>query len=162
MYSSVDVHNYLQGMDIPHEVFNFSGRAGNIRMASVALGLDPGQLARVELFRVDGQPSIVIIPGDREVDIDKLKEVTGGQIVERVAVEEVPSLTGYLTGDTPPVAHKIEMPAYIDYYTLREDVIYTGSGEPAAILKIRSYDLVRATGGEIVDVLTSTAEGEET
>ncbi len=161
MYSSVDVHNYLQELDIPHEVFKFSGRAGNIRRAAVALGLEPGQLARVELFRVDGKPSIVIVPGDREVDITKLKRVTGGQVVERVASDEIPTLTGYLTGDIPPVAHKTKMPAYIDYYTLREDVIYTGSGEPTAILKIRSYDLVRATEGEIVDVLTSSEEEEE-
>ncbi|MBU4193880.1 MAG: hypothetical protein KKE79_03770 [Actinobacteria bacterium] len=161
MYSSVDVHNYLQELDIPHEVFKFSGRAGSIQRAAAALGLEPKQLARVELFRIDGEPSIVIVPGDREVDITKLKGVTGGQGVERIASDEIPPLTGYHTGDTPPVAHKTEMPAYIDYYTLREDVIYTGSGEPAAILKIRSYDLVRATGGEIVDVLTSTEEGEE-
>lgn len=161
MYSSVDVHNFLQELDIPHEIFKFRGRAGSIRSAAAGLGLEPGQLARVELFRVDGRPSIIIVPGDRKVDITKLKRVTGGQVVERVASDETSLLTGYLTGDTPPVAHKIEMPAYIDYYVLREDVIYTGSGEPTAILKIRSYDLVRATEGEIVDVLTSTEEERE-
>jgi prolyl-tRNA editing enzyme YbaK/EbsC (Cys-tRNA(Pro) deacylase) len=58
----------------------------------------------------------------------------------------------------PPVGHKAELPAYIDYYTLREDVVYTGSGELTAILKIRSYDLVRATGGETVDVVSLPVE----
>jgi prolyl-tRNA editing enzyme YbaK/EbsC (Cys-tRNA(Pro) deacylase) len=72
--------------------------------------------------------------------------------------EDIPSLTGYFAGSLPPVAHKVEMQAFIDYYTLREDVVYTGSGEPTAILKIRSYDLVRATGGETVDIVFSAEE----
>ena len=159
MYSSVDVHNHLQELEIPHEVFKFSGRAGSIDTAMGGLGLGLNQFARVELFRIDGEPVVVIIPGDREVDLPKLKVVTGGGVVERIPHEEVPPLTGYVAGDTPPVAHKVEMPTYIDYYTLREDVVYTGSGEPTAILKIRSYDLVRATNGEIVDILVSPGGG---
>ena len=62
---------------------------------------------------------------------------------------------------SPPVAHKVEMRAYIDYYTLKEDVVYTGSGEQAAILKIRSYDLVRAISGETVDLVLSAKEGKD-
>jgi prolyl-tRNA editing enzyme YbaK/EbsC (Cys-tRNA(Pro) deacylase) len=45
------------------------------------------------------------------------------------------------------------MPKYIDLHALREDVVYTGGGEPNMILKIRSYDLVRATDAEIVDII---------
>jgi Cys-tRNA(Pro)/Cys-tRNA(Cys) deacylase len=162
MYSSLNVHNRLQELDVPHELFKLSGQAQSLDRAAAALGLELCQLARVELFRVDGEPVMVILPGDRQVDIEKLKVVTGGSEVEGVPGEDIPSLTGYLPSARPPVGHKVEFPSYIDYYTLREDVVYTGSGELTAILKIRSYDLVRATGGETVDLASNPEEGQET
>jgi prolyl-tRNA editing enzyme YbaK/EbsC (Cys-tRNA(Pro) deacylase) len=153
MYSSVNVHNRLQELDIPHEIFKLPESATSLERAAAALGLEPEQLARVELFRVDGNPVMVIVPGDREVDVSKLKKVTGGEEVSPVSKDEMSSLTGYHASAVPPVGLKAEMQAYIDYYTLKEDVVYTGGGEPSKILKIRSYDLVRATGGETVDVV---------
>jgi prolyl-tRNA editing enzyme YbaK/EbsC (Cys-tRNA(Pro) deacylase) len=158
MYSSLNVHNRLQELDIPHELFKLSGRAGNLMRAAAALGLESSQVAKVELYRADGMPVMAIIPGDREVDQEKLKAVSGAADVSKVSDEEVTSLTGYQAVTLPPVGHRQEMQCYIDYYTLKEDVVYTGSGEPTAILKIRSYDLVRATGGETVDLVLS-AEG---
>ena len=159
MYSSLNVHNRLQELDVPHELFKLTGQAGSLQRAAAALGLELNQLAKVELYRLDGEPVMVIIPGDREVDEAKLKAVSGTEEASRIPNEDVPSLTGYLASSIPPVAHKVEMRAYIDYYTLKEDVVYTGSGEQAAILKIRSYDLVRATGGETVDLVLSAKEG---
>lgn len=161
MYSSLNVHNRLQELDVPHEIFKLAGQAGSLERAAAGLGLDLCQIARVELFRLDDVPVMAVMPGDREVDEEKLKAVSGASEVERIQSEDVPSLTGYLASALPPVAHKLEMQAYIDYYTLREDVVYTGSGEPTTILKIRSYDLVRATGGETVDLVLSTEEVTE-
>ncbi len=161
MYSSLNVHNRLQELDVPHEIFKLAGQAGSLERAAAGLGLDLCQIARVELYRLDDVPVMAVIPGDREVDEEKLKAVSGASEVERIQSEDVPSLTGYLANALPPVAHKLEMQAYIDYYTLREDVVYTGSGEPTTILKIRSYDLVRATGGETVDLVLSTEEVTE-
>jgi Cys-tRNA(Pro)/Cys-tRNA(Cys) deacylase len=160
MFSSVNVHNHLQGLDIPHEIFKIPERAVSIEQAAAAFGVEAHQLARVEVYRIDGEPAIVIIPSDRKVDIEKLKKAAGAADVERVPPDEVASLTGYVSAAIPPVGLKTEMPAYIDYYTLREDVVYTGCGEPTAILKVRSYDLVRATGGETVDVVTNELQAE--
>jgi len=162
MYSSVNVHNRLQELEVPHEIFKLPEPAASIERAAAALGLEPGQLARVELFRVDSDPVMVVVPGDREVDVSKLSEVTGGVEVTPVPKDEMSSLTGYHASAVPPVGLKTEMQTYIDYYTLKEDVVYTGGGEPSKILKIRSYDLVRATGGETVDVVLPLDVGHST
>ncbi|MBU1671266.1 MAG: YbaK/EbsC family protein [Actinobacteria bacterium] len=153
MFSSIDVHNRLQDLNVPHELFKLAGQAQNLERAAAALGLEASQMARVEVYRVDDGHAVAVVPGDRDVDLEKLRAVTGGESVGRVPDGDVPSLTGFRADTLPPVAHKTEMPTYIDYYTLKEDVVYTGCGEPTAILKIRSYDLVRATGGETVDIV---------
>jgi Cys-tRNA(Pro)/Cys-tRNA(Cys) deacylase len=162
MYSSLNVHNRLQELDIQHELFKLSGQAASLEVAGAALGLEKHQMAKVELFRVDGDPVMVILPVGLRVDIDKMKAITGGKEIETVPAEEIPALTGYISNSLSPIGVKTEMSTYIDYYTLREDVVYTGSGEPTAILKIRSYDLVRATGGETVDLVEPPAEGQDT
>jgi prolyl-tRNA editing enzyme YbaK/EbsC (Cys-tRNA(Pro) deacylase) len=159
MFTSINVHNYLQELGIPHEIFKLSRPARSLEHAAAVVGLEPGQLACVKPYRIDGKPTIVIFPGDRLVDVVKLASVAGGGEVERVPADQVASLTGYVSGCVPPVGLQIAMDAFIDYYTLKEDVVYTGSGEQTAILKIRSYDLVRATGGETVDI-SSPGGGE--
>lgn len=152
MLSSVDVHNYLQGLDIPHEMFKLPSSAANFAQAAAEAGLELDQMAQVKLFRADGEVIMAIIPADSEVDFEKLKKVAEVGGIEEIPKEEMPSITGYLDSVTPPVGLKADARVYIDYYTLREEVIYTGSGDPDLILKIRSYDLVRATEGEVADV----------
>jgi prolyl-tRNA editing enzyme YbaK/EbsC (Cys-tRNA(Pro) deacylase) len=117
------------------------------------LGLRPHQVVKSIFFYADGHPIMVMLPGDEMVDYSKLKAELGVVKLRLPSAEEVRQLTGYLVGCTPPVALKNEVPKYIDIHALREDVVYTGGGEPDMILKIRSYDLVRAADAEVVDVI---------
>lgn len=153
MLSSVDVHNYLQTANIPHELRRMPEPARTALRAAVVLGLKPHQLVKCVLFFADGKPVMVLVPGDSMVDYGKLRAESGASRLRLASADEVRQLTGYLIGCTPPVAIKTEMPKLIDLHALREDVVYTGGGEPDMILKIRSYDLVRASDAEVVDVI---------
>ncbi len=153
MLSSVDVHNYLQTANIPHELSGMPESARTASRAAVVLGLRPHQVIKSVFFAAAGEPAMVMIPGDRMVDYAKLKSELGVARLRLLNADEVRQITGYLIGCTPPVALKTEMPKYIDLHALREDVVYTGGGEPDMILKIRSYDLVRAADAEIVDII---------
>jgi Cys-tRNA(Pro)/Cys-tRNA(Cys) deacylase len=153
LLSSVDVHNYLQTANIPHELRRMPEPARTASRAAVVLGLQPHLVVKSVLFVAAGDPVMVMIPGDRTVDYAKLKAELGVTRLRLINADEVRQLTGYLIGCTPPVALKTEMPKYIDLHALREDVVYTGGGEPNMILKIRSYDLVRAADAEVVDII---------
>lgn len=153
LLSSVDVHNYLQMANIPHELSRMPEPARTASRAAVVLGLEPHQIVKSVLFYADGKPVMVMIPGDCTVDYAKLKAELKVSRLRLLNAYEVRQLTGYLIGCTPPVALKTEMPRYIDIHALREDVVYTGGGEPEMVLKIRSYDLVRAADADVVDVI---------
>jgi len=153
LLSSVDVHNYLQTANIPHELSRMPEPARTAARAAAALGLLPHQVIKSVFLVAAGEPLMVMLPGDSMVDYAKLKSEVGAARVRLLNADEVRMLTGYLIGSTPPVALKTEMSKYIDLHALREDVVYTGGGEPNMILKIRSYDLVRATDAEIVDII---------
>ncbi len=153
MLSSVDVHNYLQTANIPHELRRVPEPPRTAFRAAAMLGLQPHQVIKSVFFFADRNPVMVMIPGDNMVDYTKLKAELGVTHIRFPNTEEVRQLTGYFVGSTPPVALKSDVPAYIDLHALREDVVYTGGGEPDMILKIRSYDLVRAADAEVVDVI---------
>ena len=119
----------------------------------MALGLQPHQVIKSVLLLADDNPLMVLLPGDTMVDYAKLKSEVGASRLRLISSDEVRQITGYLIGCTPPVALKTDMPKYIDLHALREDVVYTGGGEPNMILKIRSYDLVRAADAEVVDII---------
>jgi Cys-tRNA(Pro) deacylase len=153
LLSSVDVHNYLQTANIPHELSRMPEPARTAERAAVVLGLRSDQVIKSVLFIAGAEPVMVMIPGDRMVDYTKLKSELGASSLRLLNADEVRQLTGYLIGCTPPVALKTEMAKYIDLHALREDVVYTGGGEPNMILKIRSYDLVRAADAEVVDII---------
>jgi Cys-tRNA(Pro) deacylase len=153
LLSSVDVHNYLQTVNIPHELIRMPEPARTASRAAAVLGLQPHQVIKSILFSVDQGTVMAFIPGDSMVDYGKLKGELGVSRLRLLNADEVRQVTGYLIGCTPPVALKEEMPKYIDLHALREDVVYTGGGEPQMILKIRSYDLVRATDADVVDII---------
>ena len=153
MRTSVDVHNLLQTLDIPHELSKLTSTARSVEQIAAQLGLESHQIIKVVVFLADTGPLVVLVPGNRKVDYNKLKKVIGASSLRLANPDEVREMTGYLVGYTPPVAWIKELPAYIDLQALREDVVYAGSGEPHSILKIRSYDLVRASDAEVVDIV---------
>lgn len=153
MLSSVDVHNFLQTANIAHELSRMPESARTASRAAAVLGLPPHQVVKSVFFMADEKAVMALVPGDATVDYSKFKAELGARSLRLLNADEVRQLTGYLIGCTPPVALKSDMPAYIDLRALREDVVYTGGGEPGMILKIRSYDLVRAADAEVVDII---------
>ncbi len=153
MRNSVDVHNWLQDMDIPHEMSRVKTPARGAEQLAAQLGLSPAQVVKVIFFRSGEGPLAVIIPGDSRVDYHKLRRAAGTDAVRLADSREVQDITGFLASSVPPVGWERSVPCLIDLRALREDVVYASGGEPTAVLKIRSYDLVRAADAEITDLI---------
>lgn len=152
MKGSIDVHNYLQTEGIPHELSQVKDKIDSAETAAALLGLKPEQVAKTLVFIGDKEPLLVIIASNRMVDNRRLKEVCEVEELRMATPEEVVECTGYLAGCTPPVALMKDARVFIDYSAMSEDVIYVGSGDMHTILKIRSYDLIRASDGEPVGI----------
>lgn len=157
MYSSLNVHNYLQEQDVPHEFFKLAGPVANVSNAAIALGLEPGQVAVSEACYLDDEPHLIIYPSNLALDEVKLLAVSGCTAMRHIPEEAIAPLTGFFRAVLPPVGHMKPLPTFIDYQVLKEDVVYAACGEHTAVLKIRSYDLVRATNGETVDITAVSA-----
>ncbi len=152
MRTSVDLHNYLQSLEIPHEISLVEMPARTVAMAAVSLGLDQSEIGKTLIVEADGNPLVAMIPGSRRLDARKLKAITGVSRIKLVEPEDAVSLTGYILGSIPPLAHASEMPIYVDLRLLSIPVIYTCGGQTNTVLKIKPTDLISAGNAQIVDI----------
>ena len=152
MRSSVDVHNYLQNKDIPHEIFLVNNATKTAERAAALLRLRPSEVAKSILFLAEEKPILAVIPGDKKVNYKKLKHVLGTDHVHLAPAQSLRDLTGYLIGATPPLAHQTKMQVLIDEGIMDHEVIYTGGGELNAMLKIRPQDLKKVSEAKIADI----------
>jgi len=150
--SSVDVRNYLQNKDIPHEIFLVNNPTKTAERAAALLRLKPSEVAKSILFMAESKPVLIVVPGNKKVNYKKLKHVLGTDHVHLAPAQSLRDLTGYLIGATPPLAHQTKMKILIDESIMYLNVIYTAGGELNAMLKIRPQDLKKVSEAQIVDI----------
>ncbi len=102
------------------------------------------------VFRAEGA-IVVVISGDRRVDLSKLAE-SAGQRISVATPEEVRSLTGYPIGGVPPFPHVQSVRVLFDQSLQRFDWVWAAGGAPNVVFRVRTEDLLRALGGAPVDV----------
>jgi len=160
MRTSVDVHNYLQGIEMPHEIFLLERPAKTAERAAALLGLHPSEIVKVVVFMVDDKPLAVLLPGNRRVNYARLKKHAGTKNVRLASHAELLELTDYPIGATPPVALKEDVPVCLDEALERAEILYTAAGELNAILKVRCRDLVSNLGAKLAPLCKEQAEAE--
>jgi Cys-tRNA(Pro) deacylase len=155
MRTSVDVHNYLQSSDVPHEIFLLETSAKTAERAAALLGLRPSQITKVILFMVDNKPNAVLLPGDRRVHYGSLKKEAGTKNVRLATPAELLESTDYPMGATPPVALKKDVPVWLDQAVMESEILYSAAGELNAFLKMRCADLARLVNAKVAPLCRS-------
>ncbi len=156
MKASVDVHNFLQVKEIPHEIFLINSPTRTAEKTAAVLGLQLEEVIKSVIFVANAKPVLVILPGDRRASYKKLKNALGASKLKLASGQEVTDLTGYVLGATPPLAHQTDLSTVVDQSVMDKGVLYTGGGEVNSLLKIRPQDLVRATEARVADVSEPT------
>jgi len=150
-----DVQAALDGLGLGIRVQIFDHPTATAQQAADAIGTELGSIVKSLCFLVNGMPVVVLAAGDRTVDDRKL----GGRYgVSRKKVriadaEETVRATGYAPGGVPPLAHVRELPVLIDASLGRFRTVYAAAGSPHAIFAIPLDELVRITGGEVLDLV---------
>jgi prolyl-tRNA editing enzyme YbaK/EbsC (Cys-tRNA(Pro) deacylase) len=150
-----DLQVYLVQHEIPAEMIHLTAETPTVPAAAEALGVPVDQIVKTVIFLVAGQPYAVFANGLRRIDPRKLAARFG---VSRKKVrladgQVVVDLTGYAPGTVPPFGHRQALPALMDPAVCNHEIVYAGGGGIAAMLRVRSADLLRLTGAELLNVL---------
>jgi prolyl-tRNA editing enzyme YbaK/EbsC (Cys-tRNA(Pro) deacylase) len=137
------------GLD--RRVIELPVHARTSQQAADALGVTVGQIVKSLVFTADDRPVLVAASGVNRVDERRLGELAGGKI-RRADPATVKRATGYTIGGVPPIALASALPVYVDRDLLGYELVYAAAGLPECVFPIAPQELVRATGGTVVDI----------
>jgi len=150
--SCSDVHNFLLEADVAHEVLQLPGLARTAVRAAHLLGVPTAEVVKSLVFLLDGVPTLVLVPGDSEADLDRVRAVTGCREAVLARGQEVLEATGYRVGAVPPCGLASELPVIADPKVFEPPVVYCGGGATTTMLKLRSDDLRELVKPQLAEI----------
>jgi len=124
--------------------------------AARAVGCDVAQIVKSLVFMADGAPVVALVSGANRVDPGRLASAMGGSEVRRADGDEARAATGFAIGGVPPFGHATPIAVLVDRDLMAHERLWAAAGLPDAVFAITPADLVRVSGGLVVDVANST------
>ncbi len=132
------------------EFVEMEGEVKTVRDSAKYLDEPMTKIAKSLVFVVDGEEVLVFLSGNKQVDEDKLKEITDAERCRIASPEEVKEATGYEVGEVPPVGTGLEV--VIDEYVMEMDEVYVGGGSKYYLVRMAPEEIERNTESTVADV----------
>src|ERR1700758_762002 len=112
------------------------------------------RLAKTVIVKVDGVLAMAVIPASSHVDLDRLRALTGAQLVELATEREFQhAFPDCETGAMPPFGNLYDMPVYADANLAENEEITFSAGSHRELARMNWGDLMRLVNPTI-DKLT--------
>jgi len=144
------VRSYVKSAKLDVEILEFNESTRTSQLAAQLLKCPLSQIAKSIVFN-GGKPIVVVLPGDRRVNIKKLSEIVGRR-VKIADPETVKKTTGYPVGGVPPFPHYEHVLVFMDKSIERFDEVWTAAGTPNTLMKVKVEDLKKASKASVVEV----------
>src|SRR3954462_11862716 len=138
----------LDSLGIAYEIREYAVDPDDLAAESVArkVGLPPEQVFKTLVARGDKHGvCFAVVPGDQQLDLKALAQLSGDKKIDTVPLKEVQPLTGYIRGGVTALAAKKAYPVYADETIELFDTISVSSGIRGAQLILSPADYLRAT-----------------
>jgi Ala-tRNA(Pro) deacylase len=132
-----------------HEPVYTSEDAARIRGEDIRTG------AKALIFKTDDNFILCIIPGDKRIDMKKLREITHCKDIRMATPEEVLRITGCEIGSVHPVGTLMRIKTYADRRLFNNDRINFNAGLHTASIRMKSKDFQSVVNPTIVDYARS-------
>jgi Cys-tRNA(Pro)/Cys-tRNA(Cys) deacylase len=141
----------LDSLGIAYEVREYEVDPDDLAAESVArkVGLPAEQVFKTLVARGDKHGvCFAVVPGDQQLDLKALAQLTGDKKIDTVPLKEVQPLTGYVRGGVTALAAKKNYPVFVDETLELFDVISVSAGMRGAQLLLSPADYIRATSAK--------------
>lgn len=145
------VADTLAAMGVETTVIEFAESTRTAEEAAAAIGTRVAQIVKSLVFMAGDAPVLALVSGTNRLDTARLREWTGDP-PRRASADEVRAAAGFAIGGVPPVGHAQPLRTFIDRDLNRYDIVYAAAGTPHAVFAIAPAELVRITGGRVIDL----------
>ena len=146
---------YLREAGAEARVEEFADGTPTAQAAARAAGCELGQIVKSLVFDCDGRPVVVMVPGDRRADSEKIARASGATFARIAGPDEVEQATGFDPGAVAPFPlPKVDV-LLIDQTLLGQPVVWIGAGSESHMAALSPTELVRLSRARPVDVVES-------
>ena len=152
MESSTPVTQTLDQLGVDYQLHLHTTQLRSLDQAAEERGLDPGQIVRSLVFRLeDGSFIMVLMSGPAKVAWSKLRHHLGISRMTTASADEVREITGYETGAVSPYGLPRPLRLLADRGILDHEVLSIGAGIRNAGVILKRADLLRTLKPELGD-----------
>ena len=147
------VATYLREAGAEVRIEEFAEGAATAKDAARAVGCDLGQIVKSLLFDCVGRPVLVLVPGDRRADSEKIARAAGSPTARIATSEEVQDATGFEPGAVAPFPLPHMHRVFAERTLLAHDIIWIGAGSPNHLAALAPGELLRLSRAETIDAV---------
>jgi Cys-tRNA(Pro)/Cys-tRNA(Cys) deacylase len=151
---------HLDDLKIDYKLVEYEIDEPDLSAEGVArkLGLPPEQVFKTLVAR-GGKTGVLMtcIPGNAELDLKAIAQVSGNKKVEMVHVKEIQQLTGYVRGGVSPIGAKKQYPIFLDRSAMKFPFISISAGARGSQLFISPGDLIKAADVTVCEIARSVS-----
>ena len=120
--------------------------------AAMALGVEPGRIAKTLAVRAGGRTFLVVARGDARLDNQKSKAEFGAR-PRMLGAEETLELTGHPVGGVCPFGLATTLSVYLDVSLKPFDIVYPAGGSLNTSVRVTPQRLFELVGERWVDAV---------
>jgi Cys-tRNA(Pro)/Cys-tRNA(Cys) deacylase len=142
----------LEARKIPYKVFTFPPEVHSASGVADAVGLPYEQVYKTLVaLRPEGKPMLIMIAGDRELDLKRVAKAVGEKKVRMASHKEAEALTGLQVGGISALA-LLNRPfdVFIDRPATDLSHILVSAGKRGINLRLAVDDLIRVTRARVI------------
>lgn len=148
-HESVRADLATRAPDLPIIVVEQS--TATVAEAAVALGVEPGQIAKTLALRVNEQVVLLVTRGDTRLDNQKTKAAFGGR-PRMLDPAETLTVTGHPVGGVCPFGLATALPVFCDESLKAFDIVYPAAGSLNSSVAVSPDRLADVVDGQWVDI----------
>lgn len=144
---------------VRYEVLSFPDTIHSAIDVAAYCGLPPAHVYKTLVVVLSqGQPALVLVAGDRELQLKRLARALGEKKLRMATQQEAEEWTGLKVGGISALAlsHR-GFPVYIDRAAAALEELLISAGQRGMDVRLTVADFVRVTGATFVEVTTPPA-----
>jgi len=146
------VRAYLEERGLGDRLIEPEHSSATVAEAAVAVGCEPGEIAKTLSFLVDDQPILILIEGMARVDNKKFKERFECK-AKMIPADKVEPLIGHDIGGVCPFGINDGVTVYLDESLKQHEIVYPAGGNNHSAVRLSISELEECSGyKEWVDV----------
>jgi Cys-tRNA(Pro) deacylase len=147
------VSTALQEAGAEARIDEFRTVAHTAEEAADAIGCELDRIVKSLLFDCDGKPVLVLVPGDRRADAEKVARATGATRARVASAAQVEADTGFPPGAVSPFGLVRALRVLIDESLLVDGLLWVGAGSTRHMAGVPAAELLRVARAEPADVV---------